>query len=150
MEVWKPLPSFPNYEASSEGRIRNSRGEIVRLRKYMDYYFIWSGGWNRSVHRLVAEAFLGPSSLDVHHKDGNGLNNKPSNLEYSTRCAHAPRGKEAGRPRAKLSEHSAWVIKWHLKNTPIISRKDLAEAFGVSRKTIDYIARGYRWTWIEV
>jgi hypothetical protein len=38
---------------------------------------------NKSVHRLVAEKALGrtlPSKAQVHHVDGNKLNNHPSNL----------------------------------------------------------------------
>lgn len=34
------------------------------------------------VNRLIAEAFLGASSLQVKHKDGNAENNNVSNLAY--------------------------------------------------------------------
>ena len=38
------------------------------------------------IHRIVAKFYLGemPKGLCVNHKDGNKLNNKPSNLEYIT------------------------------------------------------------------
>jgi len=38
------------------------------------------------IHRLVSKFYLGdmPKGLCVNHKDGNKLNNKPSNLEYIT------------------------------------------------------------------
>lgn len=43
---------------------------------------------NRSyeIHRLVSKFYLGdmPKGLCVNHKDGNKLNNNPSNLEYIT------------------------------------------------------------------
>lgn len=37
-----------------------------------------------SVHRLVMNEFVGPSELEVNHKDGNKTNNALSNLEYVT------------------------------------------------------------------
>ena len=36
------------------------------------------------VHRLVMEAFVGQSDLQVNHKDFNKINNKLDNLEYTT------------------------------------------------------------------
>jgi HNH endonuclease len=42
-------------------------------------------------HRAVAEGVLGRSLLDtedVHHKDGNTLNNDPENLEVLDHGAH--------------------------------------------------------------
>lgn len=43
---------------------------------------------NRSyeIHRIVTKFYLGdmPKGLCVNHKDGNKLNNRPSNLEYIT------------------------------------------------------------------
>ena len=34
------------------------------------------------VHNLVIDAFIGKKDDYVNHKDGNKLNNDPSNLEY--------------------------------------------------------------------
>lgn len=47
--------------------------------------------YNKFVHRLVAEAWLGnPKSLEqeIHHKDFNQRNNKSDNLEYLDKNEH--------------------------------------------------------------
>jgi hypothetical protein len=51
------------------------------------------------VHRLIAEAFLGPSDLQINHKDGNALNNSRSNWQVQSRKANRsfPRTKNAGK-----------------------------------------------------
>jgi hypothetical protein len=46
------------------------------------YHVYCVGDKTKYFHRAVASHFWGPSELLVNHKDGNKLNNHPSNLEY--------------------------------------------------------------------
>ncbi len=103
MERWKSIPSLPDYEASSLGRIR--RVPHVRpmprggVRTYGGQP--WPGVWEKTearyivqykgktyrVHRLVCEAFNGPPPFEeavCMHKDENSRNNTPDNLEWGT------------------------------------------------------------------
>ena len=105
MEHWKQIPGFPNYQASTAGRIRsinprkgsraNVNGGII-------------GGWVqqvsprysrqcvalrrdgktfiRKVHRVVLETFRGPcpDGMECRHKNGNSLDNRLANIRWGT------------------------------------------------------------------
>lgn len=155
MEIWKPIPGALGYEVSSEGEIRQQH-TTIGLNTYLSrcgYKLVYVPGLRnvKSVHRLVAEAFLGPSNLDVHHKNKRKADNRVSNLEYTSHYHRGdqPRGRKAALPNAKLNEHSVGVIKWLLKNATVVRRTDIAEAFGVTYQTIYRIAQGKRWAWIK-
>ena len=91
-EQWKPIPGYSNYEASSHGRIRNTKsGKIitgclakgyVRTNIRADHQRY---GRNIGLHRLVAMAFHGLPPKDKPfccHKDDISHNNVPSNLYW--------------------------------------------------------------------
>ena len=104
-EEWRAIPGFPEYEASSLGRIRSvyrtinySNGRVVHAKqrilkptKSSGYYSVNLSRNNKQkstkVHVLVAAAFLGenPGGLDVRHKNGCRTDNRAENLEYGTR-----------------------------------------------------------------
>ena len=105
----------------------------------------------RLVHRLVAEAYIGdcPDLHEVNHIDGDKLNNRVENLEYTTRLAnmqHAWRtgliGKQVGRP-SKLTENQVVNI-YHLNRSGIRQTR-LASLYEVSDSTVSNIIRGERW-----
>lgn len=106
-EIWKRIPIFTDYEASNLGRIRSVErwvraGKFGRRRqpeKIKVAYKTNSGymavklsmGVNRSVHVLIAAAWIGPrpKGFDINHRDGVKTNNRPENLEYVTRSENA-------------------------------------------------------------
>lgn len=107
-EVWMPCPGYRDVFASSAGRI--SRVNFLKngqRRMSVDYGCHQSKGYRGVrvclkdgtrktvlVHALVALAFFGPrpKDHDVNHKDGVRRNNRPDNLEYTTRSGNIRHG----------------------------------------------------------
>lgn len=98
MELWKDIPGFENYQASSDGRILSKN--FARTKKPgilkpcisshgYEVVSIQSGSVKKQykVHSLVASAFLGfeiGSSLVIDHINSNPIDNRPSNLRIVT------------------------------------------------------------------
>ena len=97
---WKPIKDYEGlYEVSNDGRVRrirfiNGSHDFEKIKEckqtlntwgYMTVNLSKNGKSNtKRVHRLVANAFLGDSTLQVDHIDGNKQNNRLDNLEYVT------------------------------------------------------------------
>ena len=93
-ETWKPVIGWPEYEVSSLGRVRSLKRKnpkiLTNTLTNWGYHrvglCIGKASYTRKVHILVAEAFIGPrpNGLWCLHRDGNKLNNIPSNLYWGT------------------------------------------------------------------
>lgn len=97
-ENWQAIPAFPNYQVSSQGRVRRAvpsighpAGRVLRGASDNDGYLLvtlYRDGRPKvqKVHRLVAAAFIRtcPEGLQVNHRDGDKANNAVENLEYVT------------------------------------------------------------------
>jgi hypothetical protein len=101
-EEWRNIPGFPGYQASSEARVRNVKGHVIKPYLRPDgrrQFHIALGARHRRkklmVYQAVALAFLGPAPEDkreVNHIDGVPTNDRPENLEWTDRkgnVAHA-------------------------------------------------------------
>lgn len=98
-EIWRPVVGFEGkYEVSSIGNVRSldyhNSGFVKSLipRKDRSGYlrvmlFRDDGRHSKTIHSLVARAFLGPPRIKarfitVNHRNENKLDNRVSNLEY--------------------------------------------------------------------
>lgn len=170
IEVWIPISSAPEYEASNLGRIRSMdrmvpvivrgkramRRQVGKVLSCVDngsgYRTLQLGKGNRYyVHRLVAEAFLGqiPEGMWVCHNDGNPANNSAENLRYDTAKNNEADKKKHGTRKpekshlAVLTELQVRAIRELRASFP---QSDLAKIFGVSQPTISRVLSGSCWS----
>ena len=118
--VWKVSPTWPGYEASSDGRVRRYNGgveikqtlhssgyRVVNILAKRCQRDIWGNGKGVKrigVHRVVMDAFVGPvpDGQEVNHIDHDKVNNRPENLEYVTHAENIQKAVAAGRwPRQR-------------------------------------------------
>lgn len=93
-EMWRAVPGYPDYEVSSEGRVRSLKYGKVRmlaLNLSLGYRQVLLSRpnprsvKNMKVHRLVALAFLGEPPHDkdqVDHINGDKEDNRLENLRW--------------------------------------------------------------------
>jgi hypothetical protein len=111
---FRACPSWPGYEVSDCGEVRNAKsGRMCSIQNHsLGYRTVAitasTAGFETTrglrvrlvgVHRLVADAFIGPcpSGHEVDHLDCDKTNNTPGNLEYVTRAENMRRGAVKGR-----------------------------------------------------
>jgi hypothetical protein len=101
-EEWRVIPSFPAYEASSEGRVR-SQFRVLKQQLTDDGYWqvtlYGAGKFTKGVHTLVCEAFHGPKPAWAHHAahcNGIPTMNKSGNVRWTTALQNAADSKRHG------------------------------------------------------
>lgn len=166
----RPCPNHPGYFVTQDGRVFSGRRGTVRElaqtqapKGYLNVGVVRADGERTTagVHRLVAEAYLGPPSRDanqVRHLDGNPTHNHKNNLAWGTdlenaadRLRHGRYARGGKHHNAKLSDTQAAQIR--SARARGMKVKALAERFGVSVPTVESIIYGkayLRWEKAEV
>lgn len=142
MEEWIETYTFPNYEISSWGRIRNKRTGYI-LKPFPDRYgylrLSLGNVDNVYIHRLVCETFYGPPKdrrYQVNHIDGDRQNNHVLNLEWCSPSENIRWGVSNGNldPMVGLKravEVNSRPVRIVELNMEFPSVKDCAEYLGV-------------------
>jgi hypothetical protein len=165
-EVWKPIPGFDGYLASTAGRVKNRRGVILTGTVTRDGYCqlnVRHGDRRRTVlaHRLVATAFHGepPPGFVCNHLSGQKLVNRPDLLEWTTPAGNAAHARALGlvRPPAPVlgeRNHKARLTPDDVRLMRELRRagathKELAARFGVTDRNVRFVVSRRTWRHVD-
>ena len=158
----KKIEGYNDYYVTDEGDVYSYKYTVRRklkpranTRGYLYVNLCKKGKYkSKSLHRLVAEAFLNNENElpQVNHIDGNKLNNNITNLEWCSASSNIKHAFETGlnTPRVGSQHHDT-----HLSENDVLtirqllvtgnSRMYIANKYKVSVSSIKNIALGYTW-----
>jgi HNH endonuclease len=170
IESFRTITGLIGYEFSDLGRIRSywsrdGSGRLLDRYRYLKPTSSHRGRYlkvtlkqgdrytQRTVHSLIAEAFLGPppEGKIVCHRDNDGTNNRLSNLRYDSpkgnaedRSVHGTENRGSRNGKAKLTEADVMEIRRRLAAGD--KQQAIADDYGVGQWTISWIKTGRYWT----
>lgn len=150
---WRVIPEFEKYEVSSNGQVRRIDTQYI-LKPFKSKWgylmvdlSIQGKRTRKTVHRLVAETFLGVSDLPVNHRDGSKTNNALSNLEFVTHSENSQHAYDSGLREAPqnsdLSKDDIMDIVERINEGE--KQKDIAHEYSLSPQAVCDIMHGRTW-----
>ena len=98
-EQWKPYPGDCRYTVSDMGRVKGTRGQLLRTPPNNAGYLVVGIGGLKLVHRVVLEAFVGPcpEGLEACHYNDEHSDNRLENLRWDTHESNVEDKKRNGK-----------------------------------------------------
>lgn len=162
-EIWKDIPCWEGfYQVSTLGNIKNSKGSILKSGKNKKGYMMValyknSKGHTRTVHRLVAQAFISnPNNLPhINHIDSNRINNHITNLEWCNHSMNMKHGYKYGKVKPPRTDKK--IIQFNMDGSLIATYESIkiaSEKTCSDRSHISKVCKGklnstnnYRWAY---
>lgn len=156
----RPIPHFPNYFATQDGRIYSTMRVVPKFLKpklnrggYEVVVLMRNGvRHNRCVHQLILDTYKGfrPEGMEACHNDGNQRNNYVTNLRWDThesnvldRILHGSHvGEKNG--RATITEEAVRLIRedYHSR---MYTHAQISSKYGMTYEQVWRIATKRRW-----
>lgn len=157
-EKWAHVNEY--YRISSFGRVRTLCGRGPKMLKpwadgcgYLQVSL--KGLGDKKIARLVMEAFVGKSSLQINHIDGVKANNRLENLEYVTPSQNICHAFEIGLRTSLGVAHNGTFLKdddigfiRDIYSARAMNQRQLGALFGLHFSTINKITRRKNWSHI--
>ena len=168
----RPIPGFPNYSITREGRIYSHScirhtGMWLKPQTDQSGYTIarfqkGGGQHRRSISQLLLQTFVGPrpKGMVCMYIDGDRTNDKLLNLKWATPAQVAQgtvtrgtryqpdnRGERQG--CSKLTEEDVQEIRF-LYRTGRYSQRTLADIFGVTQPAISRVLNRQTWQCVSI
>ena len=161
-EIWKDIEDFPGYQISNLGNVKSFKGKIplimspsIKKRGNKQFCLMAQDKTRptRTAHRLVMEAFVGKSELEIDHINGNPSDNCIVNLRYVTRVENTQNrirlgrsfnGVQPWRINQRLTPLKVRLIryKFYKKNK---TQRLIAKEIGVSFQHISRVILKQEW-----
>ena len=162
MSELRQVPSYPELWCTEEGQVLLEKDGAIRPVKpyrlkngYLNVSPTLADGRRKMlyVHALVCEAFKGPRPTPESvclHGDGDGLNNRPGNLNWGTREQNERDKQRHGRSNAGENHPAAKFTKLHVfaareASALGVASKDIAARYGVTPQTVASVLKGKTW-----
>ena len=163
LEQWRDIPGFPDYEVSSEGRVRSYRRGMPRILKpgkcgsRREYLVVRladeDGQFQRvKVHAAMLTAFVGPrpNGAETRHLNGVADDNRLVNLAWGTRADNVADKRRHGHLHQGEQVASARLTRAQVIEARAAARegatcRELARRYGVAKTTMRQLLLGLTW-----
>lgn len=160
----QPILSKPQYFGGSDGYVYSAKrkgppkklGMRIGTKGYYTTKIMVNGKATcYNVHKLIAEAFLGPcpEGLQILHGPAGKLDNRPENLKYGTAQENMEDKKRDGtyqggtkNGRSKLTDNQVREIR--KLNAEGVFVVDLAKRFGLTKAAVRFIVIRKTWKYL--